>query len=95
MAQVWLDMRMDSDEMMRFLADSDSEITKGFCSCLISVLNGATPEEVLGMKTEDLGDLNVAGLHGTKVDSRVNTWKKKEESKFYRFDLQFPIFKWI
>ncbi|KAF5757155.1 putative Fe-S metabolism associated domain, SufE [Helianthus annuus] len=73
MAQVWLDVRMDLDEMMRVLADSDSEITKGFCSCLISVLDGATPEEVLGMKTEDLGDLNVAGLHGTKVDSRVNT----------------------
>ncbi|KAJ0639801.1 putative quinolinate synthase [Helianthus annuus] len=73
-AQVWLDVRMDSDGTMRFLADSDSEITKGFCSCLISVLDGATPEEVLGMKTEDLGDLNVAGLHGTKVDSRVNTW---------------------
>ncbi|KAM0060613.1 putative quinolinate synthase [Helianthus debilis subsp. tardiflorus] len=73
-AQVWLDVRMDSDGTMRFLADSDSEITKGFCSCLISVLDGGTPEEVLGMKTEDLGDLNVAGLHGTKVDSRVNTW---------------------
>ncbi|KAM0017010.1 putative Fe-S metabolism associated domain, SufE [Helianthus debilis subsp. tardiflorus] len=93
MAQVWLDVRMDSDEMMRFLAHSDSEITKGFSSCLISVLDGATTEEVLGMKTEDLRDLNVAGLHGTKVDSRVNTWKKKEESKFYGFDLQFPIFK--
>ncbi|KAJ0834447.1 putative quinolinate synthase [Helianthus annuus] len=51
-AQVWLDVRMDSDGTMRFLADSDSEITKGFCSCLISVLDGATPEEVLGMKTE-------------------------------------------
>ncbi|XP_024971112.1 quinolinate synthase, chloroplastic [Cynara cardunculus var. scolymus] len=73
-AQVWLDVRMDADGKMRFLADSDSEITKGFCSCLISVLDGATPEEVLGLKTEDLGDLNVAGLHGGKVDSRVNTW---------------------
>ncbi|KAI3785815.1 hypothetical protein L1987_44941 [Smallanthus sonchifolius] len=73
-AQVWLDVRMDADGMMRFLADSDSEITKGFCSCLISVLDGATPDEVLGLKTEDLGDLSVTGLHGVKVDSRVNTW---------------------
>ncbi|KAI3499491.1 hypothetical protein L1887_35292 [Cichorium endivia] len=73
-AQVWLDVRMDSEGNMSFLADSDSEITKGFCSCLISVLDGATPEEVLGLKTEDLGDLNVAGLHGGKVESRVNTW---------------------
>ncbi|MFS8021010.1 putative Fe-S metabolism associated domain, SufE [Helianthus anomalus] len=61
--QVWLDVMMDSDGTMRFLADT-------------------TPEEDLGMKTEDLGDLNVAGLHGTNVDFRVNTWKKKEDSKF-------------
>ncbi|KAI3727003.1 hypothetical protein L1987_66810 [Smallanthus sonchifolius] len=73
-AQVWLDVRMDADGTMRFLADSDSEITKGFCSCLISVLDGAMPDEVLGLKTEDLGDLSVIGLHGVKVDSRVNTW---------------------
>ncbi|KAK9066440.1 hypothetical protein SSX86_013762 [Deinandra increscens subsp. villosa] len=73
-AQVWLDVRMEADGTMRFLAESDSEITKGFCSCLISVLDGATPEEVLGLKTEDMADLNVSGLHGVKVDSRVNTW---------------------
>lgn len=57
---------------MRFAADSDSEITRGFCSCLISVLNGATPEEVLRVKTEDLTALNV-GLSGNQR-SRVNTW---------------------
>lgn len=55
---------------MRFLGDSDSEITKGYCSCLISVLEGALPEEVVAMKTEDLGELNV----GVKVDSRSNAW---------------------
>ncbi|KAK1433866.1 hypothetical protein QVD17_10784 [Tagetes erecta] len=73
-AQVWLDVRMDDDGTMRFLADSDSEMTKGLCSCLISVVDGATPEEVLGLKIEDLGDLCVVGLYGVKVDSRVNTW---------------------
>ncbi|XP_076903987.1 quinolinate synthase, chloroplastic-like [Bidens hawaiensis] len=73
--QVWLDVRIDDDGVVRFLADSDSEITRGFCSCLVSVLDGAKPEEVLGLKTEDLGGLNVvAGLNGVKADSRVNTW---------------------
>lgn len=57
---------------MRFWADSDSEITKGFCACLVSVLDGAAPEEVLGLKTEDLAALNV-GLPGG-ARSRVNTW---------------------
>ncbi|XP_021286164.1 quinolinate synthase, chloroplastic [Herrania umbratica] len=71
-ARVWLEVQMDSEGKMRFWADSDSEITKGFCACLVSVLDGAAPEEVLGLKTEDLAALNV-GLPGG-ARSRVNTW---------------------
>ncbi|XP_058093726.1 quinolinate synthase, chloroplastic [Magnolia sinica] len=71
-AQVWLSVHMDTSGRMRFSADSDSEITKGFCSCLVWVLDGASPEEVLGLRTEDLGELNV-GLPG-RAHSRVNTW---------------------
>ncbi|CAI9112788.1 OLC1v1013280C1 [Oldenlandia corymbosa var. corymbosa] len=72
-AQVWLHVTVDNDLRMRFLADSDSEITKGLCACLISVLDGATAEEVLELKTEDLGGLSVAGFYG-KTASRANTW---------------------
>ncbi|KAK8489567.1 hypothetical protein V6N13_123350 [Hibiscus sabdariffa] len=71
-ARVWLDAQMDSQGNIRFWADSDSEITKGFCSCLVSILDGAPPEEVLGLKTGDLAALNV-GLPGGER-SRVNTW---------------------
>ncbi|KAB2020354.1 hypothetical protein ES319_D07G063200v1 [Gossypium barbadense] len=71
-ARVWLDAQMDSEGNIRFWADSDSEITKGFCACLVSVLDGAGPEEVLQLKTEDLAALNV-GLPGGE-SSRVNTW---------------------
>lgn len=55
---------------MMFRADSDSEITKGFCSCLIWVLDGAGPEEVLAVRAEDLGPINM----GLVAHSRVNTW---------------------
>ncbi|XP_047316850.1 quinolinate synthase, chloroplastic-like [Impatiens glandulifera] len=72
-ARVWLDAKMDSEGRMRFIADSDSEITKGFCSCLILILDGAYPYEVMGLKTEDLVPLNVVGLQG-KSNSRANTW---------------------
>ncbi|XP_042379157.1 quinolinate synthase, chloroplastic-like [Zingiber officinale] len=72
-AQVWLSVAMDGLGRMRFAADSDSEITKGFCACLISVLDGALPEEVLGMTPDDFGDLNVVGL-SVRAPSRVNTW---------------------
>ncbi|XP_073013991.1 quinolinate synthase, chloroplastic [Typha latifolia] len=72
-AQVWLTASVDEVGRMRFTADSDSEITKGYCSCLLSVVDGASPEEVLEMRPEDFGDLNVVGLTG-RTHSRINTW---------------------
>ncbi|KAK8579513.1 hypothetical protein V6N13_142712 [Hibiscus sabdariffa] len=71
--QVWLDARIDKNGKVWFRADSDSEISKGFCSCLIWVMDGADPEEVIGVTAEELAELNV-GVHG-KVQSRVNTWQ--------------------
>ncbi|XVE92313.1 hypothetical protein REPUB_Repub01dG0085800 [Reevesia pubescens] len=71
--QVWLDARIDKNGKVRFRADSDSEITKGFCWCLIWMMDGASPEEVVGVRAEDLVELNV-GVHG-KAQSRVNTWQ--------------------
>lgn len=70
--QVWVEAEMEESGRMRFRADSDSEISKGFCSCLIWVLDGAEAEEVLELKTEDFEYVNV-GLHG-RGHSRVNTW---------------------
>ncbi|XVF02575.1 hypothetical protein REPUB_Repub04eG0186500 [Reevesia pubescens] len=71
--QVWLETRIDKNGKVRFRADSDSEITKGFCSCLIWMMDGADPEEVVGVRAEDLVEVNV-GVHG-KAQSRVNTWQ--------------------
>lgn len=77
-AQVWLHVMMDDEGRIWFSADSDSEITKGFCACLIAVLDGTTAEEVLELKTEDLAALNVLGFNGRgglpSTPSRVNTW---------------------
>ncbi|MCD7464788.1 hypothetical protein HAX54_053417 [Datura stramonium] len=73
-AQVWLHVSLDEEDKMRFSADSDSEITKGFCACLVWLLDGAAPDVVLALKTEDLNALNVVGLNGKGSASRVNTW---------------------
>ncbi|KAL1539302.1 SufE-like protein 2, chloroplastic [Salvia divinorum] len=70
--QVWLEAAMDGNGAMRFRIDSDSEITKGFCSCLIWVLDGAAAEEVLSVKADDLVAMNV-GLP-SRGNSRVNAW---------------------
>jgi len=71
-AQVWVDASMDETGRVRFWADSDSEVTRGFCGCLVWILDGATPEEVLKLTTEDLAALNVGGMG--KAMSRANTW---------------------
>ncbi|KAK3226100.1 hypothetical protein Dsin_005962 [Dipteronia sinensis] len=72
-AQVWLEATLDEDSKMRFRADSDSEITKGFCYCLVSLFDGVSAEEVVKVKTEDLAALNVGLVGGER--SRVNTWQ--------------------
>ncbi|KAG5223635.1 hypothetical protein OIU78_016785 [Salix suchowensis] len=71
-AQVWLEVELDEYGKIMLWADSDSEITRGFCACLVLVLDGTPPEEVLNVTTEDLAALNI-GLHGG-ARSRVNTW---------------------
>lgn len=71
-ARVWVEVRIDAEGKVRLAADSDSEITRGFCACLVSVLDGSEPEEVLEVKTDDLLALNV-GFPSTSR-SRVNTW---------------------
>lgn len=63
---------MDGNGAMRFRVDSDSEITKGFCCCLIWVLDGAAADEVLSVKSDDLVEMNV-GLP-SRGNSRVNAW---------------------
>ncbi|KAJ4835568.1 hypothetical protein Tsubulata_041525 [Turnera subulata] len=70
--QVWIQVEMDGEGRVRFKGDSDSEITKGFVSCLVWLLDGAAPQEVAAVKATDLSAMNV-GLYG-KEQSRVNTW---------------------
>ncbi|KAI3694180.1 hypothetical protein L1987_77141 [Smallanthus sonchifolius] len=72
-AQVWLEVAMDVEGSMRFRVDSDSEITKGFCYCLIWLLDGASPGDVVEIRVDDLGEMNV-GILPIRASSRVNTW---------------------
>ncbi|KAL8208246.1 hypothetical protein R6Q57_007658 [Mikania cordata] len=72
-AQVWLTVAMDVNGSMRFRVDSDSEITKGFCYCLIWLLDGAAPDDVVEIRVDDLGEMNV-GILPIRASSRVNTW---------------------
>lgn len=64
---------MDVQGSMRFRVDSDSEITKGFCYCLIWLLDGAAAGDVIEIRVDDLGEMNV-GILPIRASSRVNTW---------------------
>ncbi|KAM1468031.1 hypothetical protein ACFX13_033910 [Malus domestica] len=59
-ARVWLQAEMDEESKLRFAADNNSEITRGFYSCLVSVLDYALPDEVLRVKTDVLLSLNIS-----------------------------------
>lgn len=72
-SRVWVEVRIDEEGKVRVAADSDSDITRGFCACLVWVLDGSKPEEVMNVSTDDLASLN-AGLPGGSGRSRVNTW---------------------
>ncbi|KAL8209510.1 hypothetical protein R6Q57_006242 [Mikania cordata] len=63
--QVQLDVRLGANGKMRFLADSDSDITEGFF--FLSVLDGATRDEFLELKTEDMVDLSVNTWHNVLI----------------------------
>ncbi|GAU34272.1 hypothetical protein TSUD_321180 [Trifolium subterraneum] len=52
--EVWMVAHIDEGRKMRFKADSDSEISKGFCWCLVWMFDGAEPEEVLTVERDDL-----------------------------------------
>ncbi|BAT76020.1 hypothetical protein LR48_Vigan01g230200 [Vigna angularis] len=72
-SRVWVEVGIDEEGKVRVAADSDSDITRGFCACLVWVLDGSKPEEVMNVSTDDLAGLN-AGLPGGSGRSRVNTW---------------------
>ncbi|WVZ89943.1 hypothetical protein U9M48_036288, partial [Paspalum notatum var. saurae] len=75
-ARVWIVARCDpatTGERMWFAADSDSELSRGYCAFLVAALDGSTPEEVLSV---DPSDPNLAPLGAgmTASRSRASMW---------------------
>jgi cysteine desulfuration protein SufE len=67
-SQVWLDARAD-DGKVRFLADSDSVITKGMIALFVRVLDGETPDAIL---SADLSFIDRTGLKEHLAPTRAN-----------------------
>ena len=70
-SQVWLEASCE-DGRVRYLADSDSLITKGMIALFIRVLDDESPEEVL---TADLSFIDRTGLKEHLAPTRANALK--------------------
>lgn len=68
-SRVWLDAELTPEGVVLYQADSDAIIVKGIISLLVSVLNGHTPEEILGA---DLRFINEIGLSEHLSPTRAN-----------------------
>ena len=67
-SKVWLTTRFEDNKVF-FLADSNTDITKGLISLLIRVLSGRTPQEILDT---DLYFINKIGMNNIIGSQRSN-----------------------
>jgi cysteine desulfuration protein SufE len=67
-SQVWLDAQKE-DGKVRYLADSDSVITKGMIALFVRVLDGEAPDEIL---SADMSFIDKTGLKEHLAPTRAN-----------------------
>ncbi len=67
-SQVWLDATF-ADGKVRYVADSDSVITKGMIALFVTVLDDQTPDAIL---TADLSFIDQTGLKEHLAPTRAN-----------------------
>ncbi|MCA0427845.1 MAG: SufE family protein [Bacteroidetes bacterium] len=64
-SKVWLFPTLESGQV-NFEADSNTEITKGLISLLISVWNGRTPEEILNSELYFIEKIGMGSMIGSQ-----------------------------
>lgn len=64
-SKVWLFPNLESGQV-NFEADSNTEITKGLISLLISVWNGRTPEEILNSELYFIEKIGMGSMIGSQ-----------------------------
>ena len=67
-SQVWLDARLENG-VVHYVADSDSQITKGMIALFILLLNGESPDSIL---TADFSFIENTGLKEHLAPTRAN-----------------------
>lgn len=72
-SQVWLTAERDADDTITVAADSDSDISRGLAAVLINTFSGATLDDVLAVRLEDLDALALAPA--LAAPSRTNAFR--------------------
>lgn len=67
-SQVWLEATKEGDKI-RFIADSDSLITKGMIALFVRILDNETPDAIL---TADMSFIDQTGLKEHLAPTRAN-----------------------
>eukprot|EP00889_Picochlorum_renovo_P006756 jgi/Picre1/33786/NNA_001265.t1 len=68
-SQVWVVPQVQEDGTVQWMADSDSQLTKGLAALLVQGLSGITPKEIITIQPEFITEL---GLQQSLTPSRNN-----------------------
>ncbi len=64
-SKVWLTTRFEDNKVV-YLADSNTDITKGLISLLIRVLSNRTPQEILNTELYFIEKIGMSGIIGSQ-----------------------------
>src|SRR5690606_25172647 len=64
-SKVWLTTEYRDDKVI-YLADSNTDITKGLISLLIRVLSGRTPQEIIDAKLYFINEIGMGNIIGSQ-----------------------------
>ena len=75
-SKVWLTTRKDGDKI-QYLADSNTDITKGLISLLIRVLSGRTPQEILKAELDFIDKIGMGTIIGSQRSNGLSAMIKQ------------------
>jgi cysteine desulfuration protein SufE len=75
-SKVWLSTKEDGDKI-QYLADSNTDITKGLISLLIRVLSGRTPQEILNADLNFIDKIGMGNIIGSQRSNGLSAMTKQ------------------
>lgn len=89
-SKVWLKAGLE-DGKVRFLADSNTAITKGLVSLLIRIFSGQTPENILSTELTFMQEIGMERFIGTQRSSGFSAMIKQMRYYALAFKTQLEL----